>query len=123
MFGDIASNPAAASRCAPTLIGAAVFAVGVAPPEGALWLGSHAVKAWSPTQATVTLPCRKAEFYGVVKTAGLGLGQRPRFKDLGLDIPPRVRTDSVAAMGVSSRYGIGHHRHSDTHDLWVRWKP
>ena len=41
---------------------------------GCLMLGSHLIKSWSSTQPTLALSSGEAEFYGVVKASGVGLG-------------------------------------------------
>ena len=46
-------------------------------------LGKHVLKTWSTTQPTVSLSSGEAEFYGVVKAAGLALGQQSLLNDLG----------------------------------------
>ena len=83
-------------------------------------LGRHTIKHWSSTQPSVTLSSGEAEFYGVVRGAGQGLGYQALLQDLGLELPLRVWTDSSAALGICSRQGLGKLRHLDTHTLWVQ---
>ena len=83
-------------------------------------LGSHAVKSWSSTQSSIALSSGEAEFNGVVRGSGIGLGYQSLLHDLGQDLPVRVWTDSSAAMGICSRQGLGGIRHLDTHTLWVQ---
>ena len=80
------------------------------------------LKTWSATQPTVSLSSGEAEFYGVVKAAGLALGQQAVLRDLGHLLPVRVWTDSSAAIGICSRQGLGKLRHVATHTLWVQEK-
>ena len=87
---------------------------------GCLQLGTCTVKHWSSTQASVTLSSGEAEFNGVVKASGIALGYQSLLRDLGVDVPVRVWTDSSAAMGICSRQGLGKLRHLDTHTLWVQ---
>ena len=82
---------------------------------GCVLLGAHAIKTWSSTQSSVALPSGEAEFNGVVKGAGIGLGYQGLLRDLGQDIPVRVWTDSSASIGICSRQGLGKLRHLDTH--------
>ena len=49
----------------------------------------------------------------------LGLPQS-LLRDLGVEAPVRVWTDSSAAIGICSRQGLGKLRHIDTHTLWVQ---
>ena len=50
-------------------------------------LGSHVIKTWSSTQPSVTLSSGEAEYYGVVKAAGAGVGQQSLLKDMGHRMP------------------------------------
>jgi hypothetical protein len=68
----------------------------------------------------VSLSSGEAEFNGVVKGAGAGLGYQSLLKDLGQDVPVRVWTDSSASIGICSRQGLGKLRHLDTHTLWIQ---
>ena len=83
-------------------------------------LGRHTIKHWSSTQPNVALSSGEAEFYGVVRGAGHGLGYQALLADLGIAVPLRVWTDSSAALGICSRQGLGKLRHLDTHTLWVQ---
>ena len=87
---------------------------------GCVMLGSHAVKHWSSTQASIALSSGEAEFAGVIRGAGQGLGYQALLKDLGLEFPLRVWTDSSAAVGICTRQGLGKLRHLDTHTLWIQ---
>ncbi len=87
---------------------------------GVVLLGSHLIKSWSSTQALVALSSGEAEYYGVVKSAGVGLGYQSLLEDLGITAPLRVWTDSTATMGICARQGLGKLRHIDTHCLWVQ---
>ena len=83
-------------------------------------LGSHCVKHWSSTQTSIALSSGEAEFAGVLRGAGQGLGYQALLKDIGVAVPLRVWTDSTAAVGICSRQGLGGQRHIDTHSLWVQ---
>ncbi len=87
---------------------------------GCVMLGGHLVKSWSSTQTSVALSSGEAEFNGVVRGSGIGLGYQSLLSDLGQKIPVRIWTDSSAAIGVCSRQGLGKLRHLDTHALWVQ---
>ena len=87
---------------------------------GCIMIGSHLIKCWSSTQASVALSSGEAEFYGVVKAAGAGLGYQALLNDFGVRLGVRVWTDSTAAIGVSTRQGLGKLRHLDTHTLWLQ---
>ena len=74
---------------------------------GCVMLGKHTIKTWSTTQSSVSLSSGEAEFNGVVRGAGMGLGFQSLMRDLGQDAHVRVWTDSEAAIGISSRQGLG----------------
>ena len=82
--------------------------------------GSHVLKTWSSTQPSISLSSGEAEYYGVVKAAGIAIGQQSLMKDLGMDVRVRVWTDSSAAIGICGRSGLGKLRHVQTHTLWVQ---
>ena len=86
---------------------------------GCLMLGSHLLKSWSCTQGQISLSSGEAEFYGVVRAFGAGLGFRALLSDLGVPLPLRVWTVSTATMGICGRQGLGKLRHVDTQCLWV----
>ncbi len=83
-------------------------------------LGQHAMKHWSSTQASIALSSGEAEFAGVIRGAGQGLGYQSLLRDLGVSLPLRVWTDSSAAVGICTRQGLGKLRHLDTHTLWTQ---
>ena len=87
---------------------------------GCVLLGAHTIKSWSSTQSSIALSSGEAEFNGVVRGAGIGLGYQSLLKDIGISVPVRVWTDSSAAVGICSRQGLGKLRHIDTHTLWVQ---
>ena len=89
---------------------------------GCIMIGTHCIRTWSSTQASVTLSSGEAGYYGLVKAAGAGLGHQSLMDDLGLHLPVRVWTDSSAALGIASRSGLGKLRHLETHTLWVQEK-
>ena len=83
-------------------------------------LGQHMLKSWSSTQAMVSLSSGEAEFYGVTKAAGIGLGYQALLQDLGITMGIRVWTDSIATIGICGRQGLGKLRHIDTRSLWLQ---
>ncbi len=89
---------------------------------GCLVLGRHLVKSWSSTQDTVALSSGEAEYYGVAKGSGVGLGYQALLADLGVVLPLRVWTDSTASMGICHRQGLGKLRHIDVRTLWLQQK-
>ena len=83
-------------------------------------LGQHLIKAWSAARASIVLSSGEAEFYGVVRGAGIALGIRTLYSDIGLSLPIRVWTDSTAALGIGGRQGLGKLRHLEGHSLLVQ---
>ena len=83
-------------------------------------VGAHLIKSWSSTQAVLSFSSGEAEFYGVVKVSGIGLGYQGLLGDLGWTIPLRVWTDSTATLGICGRSGLGKLRHIDTRALWIQ---
>jgi len=83
-------------------------------------IGSHLIKSWSSTQAVISLSSGEAEFYGVVKASGIGLGYQALLEDLGWKVDLRVWTDSTATIGICGRAGLGKLRHIDTRALWIQ---
>ena len=53
-------------------------------------LGKHTIKTWSTTQSSVSFSSGEAEFNGVVRGAGMGLGSQSLMRDLRQDAPVRV---------------------------------
>jgi len=89
---------------------------------GCIVLGRHLIKSWSSTQGLVSLSSGEAEYYGVVRAAGSGLGYQSLLRDLGVELPLRVWTDSTATIGICGRSGLGKLRHIDTQCLWLQQK-
>ena len=83
-------------------------------------IGTNFINGWSSTQPSVSLSSAEAEYYGLVRASGIGLGYRALLDDLGYSVPVRTWTDSSAAMGISARQGVGKVRHLDTHSLWLQ---
>ena len=67
-------------------------------------VGSHLIKAWSSTQASVALSSGEAEYYGLVRGVGAGLGIQSLYRDIGLAMKLRAWTDSSAAMGIAKKH-------------------
>ena len=83
-------------------------------------LGKHTIKMCSTTQSSVSLSSGEAEFNGVVRGSAMGLGFHTLMRDLGQDAPVGVWVGSGAAIGISSRQGLGKLRHLDTRTLWIQ---
>ena len=83
--------------------------------------GSHVLKTWCSSQATVALSSAEAELVAAVRGAAEGLSARSLSQDLtGSYCQLRVHIDSSAAIGICKRSGIGKIRHLDTRLLWIQ---
>ena len=85
-------------------------------------LGSHLVKSWSLTQATVSLSSGEAEYYALVKGGSAGLGIKSMLKEMGVNVEIKISTDASAAVGMVKRRGLGRVRHIDVSQLWIQNK-
>ena len=102
-----------------TPIGLAARAQGNQHPEEWYYSGDT-IKHWSSTQTSTALSSAEAEFGGVLRGSGQGLGYQALLRDLGITVPLRVWTDSNAAIGICQRQGLGKVRHLDTQTLWIQ---
>jgi len=87
---------------------------------GVMMLGAHVIKSWSTTQATIALSSGEAELYALVKGASQSLGLVALGGDMGFDLTAHVWSDSSAAIGITSRKGLGKVRHVRVQTLWVQ---
>ena len=83
-------------------------------------LGSHLIRAWATTQATIALSSAEAELFGAVKCACETLGMASLLKDLGQTVKLRMHMDASAALGIAQRRGVGKVRHLSTGTLWLQ---
>ena len=85
----------------------------------AMW-GSHCLKAWSKTQATVAKSSAESELFGVVRGSVEALGLCTLLKDAGIETRVRVHMDATAAKSIIERKGLAKVRHLDTDALWLQ---
>ena len=85
-------------------------------------IGSHCVRTWSKSQATIALSSAEAELIALVKATCEGIGIGSLMQDLNLVYKLQVYADASAALGVIGRRGIGKIRHLDTSMLWIQQK-
>ena len=62
----------------------------------------------------------EAEFYGLVRSAGQGLGLQGMLTDLGVSAPLEIYGDSEGAHAVVRRRGVGRLRHVEIQALWIQ---
>ena len=89
---------------------------------GAIMIGSHLIRSWSKTQATIAQSSAEAELFGGVKTACETIGIASLLKDLGQEVKLRMHMDASAALGIAQRKGVGKVRHLSTGTLWLQEK-
>ena len=68
----------------------------------------------------VTLSSAEAELGGITKGASTSLGLLSLARDLGFSWSLTIQTDSMAAIGICRRRGLGKVRHIATADLWIQ---
>ena len=69
------------------------------------------IKAWSKTQASVTLSSAEAELVAMCKLAAEMIGIGSLAADLGKDLKVVMYADSSAAIAIAKRKGAGQLRH------------
>jgi len=82
--------------------------------------GNHTIKTTSNLQSSVGLNVSECEFYALVHGAAHGLGMQAFLRDIGIDIPLVVESDSTSAKSFASRKGLGKQRHVQTRYLWIQ---
>ena len=84
--------------------------------------GSHYIKGWSYTRATIALSSAEVELYAVVKASAELLGMLSAYRDFGVTLQGSMLGDASAALGIIRCKGIGKTRHIVTSFLWVQKK-
>ncbi len=86
---------------------------------GVVVMGSHMIKHWSSQQGVIALSSVEAEYHAIVKGSTVAIGIQSMYRDMEAELGINIKTDAVAAKGISSRLGLGKVRHTDTNQLWV----
>jgi len=89
---------------------------------GVISMGLHVIKGWSTTQSVIALSSGEAELYALVKGSAQTLGAMSMAQDFGYELGGGVMSDSSAAIGITSRQGLGKLRHINVQYLWVQEK-
>ena len=87
---------------------------------GVALFGSHLIRAWSRTQATVALSSAESELNALVKASTEALGLLSLAKEMNIEAAGKVLGDSSAAQGIVARRGTGRVKHLRTQQLWVQ---
>ena len=64
---------------------------------GCVMIGSHLVKHWASTQKVLALSSGEAEFYGIVRASGMGLGFQSLLRDFGCELQRRFGAGGMGA--------------------------
>ena len=84
--------------------------------------GSHLLRAWSKTQATIALSSGESETLAAIRGGTEALGMLSLMHDLGVEMTSTLRLDASAALGILQRKGVGKIRHLDVGCLWLQEK-
>ena len=87
---------------------------------GCVHWGRALIKAWSKTLATMALSTGESELGALVKGATEGLGVQAILADFALNAKIGLHSDASAAIGITSRRGLGKVRHLAVADLWIQ---
>ena len=78
------------------------------------------MKHSSNIQNITSISSGESEYYGITKAAAVGLGLRSLLADWGIECKLVIASDSAAAIGTTSRRGLGKLRHVQTRFLWTQ---
>ena len=84
--------------------------------------GSHLLRAWSKTQATIALSSGESETLAAIRAGTEALGMMSLLEDFGITTTAALRLDASAALGILQRKGVGKVRHLDVGCLWLQEK-
>ena len=84
---------------------------------GVIMVGTHLIKSWAKTQATIARSSAEFELYGIVRGTCEVLGFISLAEDLGAEVFARLRMDATAAQGIIDRQGLSKVRHLDVNVL------
>ena len=89
---------------------------------GCVLLGSHMLRFWSKTQATIAQSSAESELLGAVRGGVEALGIINLLADFGVAVRASLVLDASAALGILQRRGVGKLRHLDVGALWLQEK-
>ena len=73
-------------------------------------LGRHLIETTSNLQTSVRLTVSECELFALVRGAAHWLGFQAYKRDLGIDLPLIIKSDSSCAKAFASRRGLGKQR-------------
>ena len=83
-------------------------------------VGTHLIKSWAKTQATIAKSSAESELYGIVRGTCEALGFISLAEDLGSDMTARLHMDATAAQGIIDGQGLSKVCHLDVNFLWLQ---
>ena len=89
---------------------------------GCITYGSHLLRFWSNTQATVALSSGESETLAAIRAGTEALGMMALLSGLGVHTTSTLRLDASAALGILQRKGMGKMRHLNVGCLWLQEK-
>ena len=89
---------------------------------GMIDVGERVIKAWSTTQASITLSSAEAELVAMCKLAAEMIGLGSLAADLGHDLKVTMYADASAAIAIAKRRGLGKLGHINIGLLWIQEK-
>ena len=82
--------------------------------------GEHLIKAYSKTQANMSLSSGKAGYHSMATAASEGLKLKAMTENYNRLLSPRMFVDATATIGVVRRLGLRKLRHFETQSLWLQ---
>ena len=82
--------------------------------------GEHLVDSCVPSDQVRALSSGEAELYGIVDGSAQGIFTKHMHEEMGRTINIDVETDSMAAIWMCSRTGVGKTRHIQVRWLWIQ---
>ena len=90
-------------------------------PGRTIMLGTHLIRTYSKTQATIAKSSGESELYAVLKASAEGLGMVMLLSDFGAaDLRVSIGMDASAAIGMAQRSGLNKVRHVEVDVFWLQ---
>ena len=87
---------------------------------GVIMVGTHLIKSWAKTQATIAKSIAESELYGIVRGTCEAAGFISLADGLGAEVFARLHMDATAAQGITDRQGLSKVRHLGVNLLWLQ---
>ena len=87
---------------------------------GVIIVGTHLIKSWAKTQATIAKSSAESELYRIVRGTCGALGFISLAEDLGSEMTARLHMDATAAQGIIDRQGLSKVCQLDVNLLWLQ---